>query len=398
MRTSPPRRVAVNVISGALGAGKTTAINHLLAQRPEGERWAVLVNEYGEIGVDAALLADAAERPGVHLREVAGGCICCSAGIMFHMSLVLLLARRPDRLLIEPTGLATLSGVLQALHEEGIRSSVEIRSIITLVDPTLLEKDLTLVQTRDQLAHADIVLANRCDRASAADLEAFSERVAPHCRPGTHIARVREGQVPIGMLDLIRRERFEVPRPSGDGTSTSPESFTGGRDRGHGSSPHVHPAHVHPDHGEHHDHAHPVSGEDDARVPIRMRRHRSPLATTVGWTLRGDILLDADRLRGWMARARGSSERTRLKAVVHTDRGWWACNFSDGSEEERPARSRADTRIELIAPGAQALDVDALDAALRACLLPLPATAEPPCPSTSTRPSRSPVRSRPASR
>ena len=105
------KRIPINLIAGTLGVGKTTAINHLLAQRPEGESWAVLVNEYGQVGLDAALL----ETEGVEIREVAGGCICCSAGFMFEVSLLLLLQRAPDRLIIEPTGLATLSGILDML-------------------------------------------------------------------------------------------------------------------------------------------------------------------------------------------------------------------------------------------------------------------------------------------
>ena len=118
-RPRPP--IPVNIISGPLGVGKTTTINQLLAQRPSNERWAVLVNEYGLVGLDAALLEsspDNARRPSVEIREVAGGCICCSAGFMFDMSLVLLLQRRPDRLLIEPTGLAALSGILNTLDFE----------------------------------------------------------------------------------------------------------------------------------------------------------------------------------------------------------------------------------------------------------------------------------------
>ena len=81
----PP--IPVNVIAGPLGVGKTTVINHLLQSRPPGERWAVLVNEYGLIGLDAALMEDTTESggsAGVEIREVAGGCICCTAGIRLN--------------------------------------------------------------------------------------------------------------------------------------------------------------------------------------------------------------------------------------------------------------------------------------------------------------------------
>lgn len=118
-----------------MGVGKTTTINHLLGQRPADQRWAVLVNEYGLVGLDAALLAGESRSTDVDIREVAGGCICCSAGFMFEASLVLLLQRRPDRLLIEPTGLAALSGILDTLAHPSLRDAVDLRSVVCLLDP-----------------------------------------------------------------------------------------------------------------------------------------------------------------------------------------------------------------------------------------------------------------------
>ena len=94
--------IAVNIVCGPLGVGKTTSINHLLKNRPSDEYWAVLVNEYGLIGLDAALMEPTSEHGAadVEIREVSGGCICCSAGTMFSVSLRLLLQKQPDRLLI----------------------------------------------------------------------------------------------------------------------------------------------------------------------------------------------------------------------------------------------------------------------------------------------------------
>ena len=118
------------------------------------EKWAILVNEYGLIGLDAALLhqkSNATEQNGVEIKEVVGGCICCSAGFMFKVSLVLLLQRRPDRLLIEPTGLAALSGILDTLDQPRIRASVDIQSIICLMDPTRLTESLEREEIRDQI-------------------------------------------------------------------------------------------------------------------------------------------------------------------------------------------------------------------------------------------------------
>ena len=109
--------IPTNIISGFLGTGKTTAIGNLLSQKPNDERWAVLVNEFGEVGVDASLIKAGRPVEGeIFLSEVPGGCMCCSNGLPMQIALNQLLARaRPHRLLIEPTGLGHLEEVIGIL-------------------------------------------------------------------------------------------------------------------------------------------------------------------------------------------------------------------------------------------------------------------------------------------
>ena len=98
--------IETNIITGFLGAGKSTAILNLLEQKPDNERWAVLVNEFGEVGIDGGMLAGNSDS-GVYIREVPGGCMCCAAGLPMQMAMNMLLARaKPTRLIIEPTGLS----------------------------------------------------------------------------------------------------------------------------------------------------------------------------------------------------------------------------------------------------------------------------------------------------
>ena len=98
--------VPTNIITGFLGVGKTSTILHLLKNKPGRERWAVLVNEFGEIGIDGSLVEGRhGYEQGVVVREVPGGCMCCAAGLPMQVALNQLLVKaRPDRLLIEPTG------------------------------------------------------------------------------------------------------------------------------------------------------------------------------------------------------------------------------------------------------------------------------------------------------
>ncbi len=99
--------IPTNIITGALGVGKTTLIQSLLKNKPKNEKWAILVNEFGEVGIDGAMLTGAASHAAaqdIFIKEVPGGCMCCTSGLPMQIALNLLLAQaKPDRLLIEPT-------------------------------------------------------------------------------------------------------------------------------------------------------------------------------------------------------------------------------------------------------------------------------------------------------
>lgn len=159
--------VPTNIISGFLGVGKTTAILHLLAHKPSNESWAVLVNEFGEIGIDGSLLSGQySEEKGVFIREVPGGCMCCTAGLPMQIALNQLLSRaKPDRLLIEPTGLGHPLEVLQVLLSEHYQDVLAVQKIVTLVDARKLtdQRYIEHETFNQQIAIADIIVGNKED-------------------------------------------------------------------------------------------------------------------------------------------------------------------------------------------------------------------------------------------
>lgn len=162
-----------NLITGFLGSGKTTTILHLLANKPQDEIWAVLVNEFGEIGIDGALLADS----GALLKEIPGGCMCCVNGLPMQVGLNTLLRQgKPDRLLIEPTGLGHPKQILDLLTSEVYQPWIDLKATLCLLDPRqLLDLKVATNQNfQDQLAAADIIIANKQDHADTASLEALS--------------------------------------------------------------------------------------------------------------------------------------------------------------------------------------------------------------------------------
>ena len=163
----PISAVPTNIITGFLGAGKTSTILHLLKTKPEQERWAVLVNEFGEIGIDGSLLeSHHSEQHGVYIREVPGGCMCCTAGLPMQVALAQLLRRaKPDRLLIEPTGLGHPQEVLQTLKSENFQGVLSIGKVITVVDARQLsDRRYAEHETfQQQIAIADIIVGNKSD-------------------------------------------------------------------------------------------------------------------------------------------------------------------------------------------------------------------------------------------
>jgi len=201
----PTSRVPTNIITGFLGAGKTSTILHLLKSKPSHERWAVLVNEFGEIGIDGALFeGQYSEQQGVYIREVPGGCMCCTAGLPMRVALAQLLRKaKPDRLLIEPTGLGHPREVLQTLYDENFQSVLAIQNIVTLVDARHLSdsryaKHETFQQ---QIAIADIVVGNKQDLYSEEDKAALVAYLGEYSLGDIKLIFTEQGVIEPPLLD-----------------------------------------------------------------------------------------------------------------------------------------------------------------------------------------------------
>ncbi|WP_342324378.1 GTP-binding protein [Kosakonia sp. BYX6] len=198
-----------NLITGFLGSGKTTSILHLLANKDPQEKWAVLVNEFGEIGIDGALLADS----GALLKEIPGGCMCCVNGLPMQVGLNTLLRKgKPDRLLIEPTGLGHPKQILDMLNAAVYEPWIDLRATLCLLDPRQLldEKALTNENFRDQLAAADIIVANKQDRATAQSQQALEKWWAEFGGDRLQVTAT-QGVIDGDLLDLPRRNMRELP-------------------------------------------------------------------------------------------------------------------------------------------------------------------------------------------
>ena len=351
------KKIPVNIIAGPLGVGKTTAINHLLRSRPDGERWAILLNEFGLVGLDAALLeapTEPGQPQGVEIREVAGGCICCSAEIMFDMSLVLLLQHRPDRLLIEPTGLAAVSGILDTLDRKGICDAVDVRSVICMLDPGRLDQDTGREEVKDQVEAADVLLANRSDLATVEEQEKFQTFARSWFPAKRHVDVIEAGRINPAWLDLVAHRDTPAHR-AGYQHSTD------------------HDHHHHHDHGHANDPVDLVSLDQGvAAQDIVQRVHQSSVASTIGWICRKDLVFDSDRIIKWLEKLAHLPGSRRVKAVLRTPDGWWGFNVINGVREVRPSSYRRDSRMEVVVEGGEIPDPTALEQELRACFSAFP--------------------------
>ena len=160
-------QIPTNIITGFLGVGKTTVIQKLLSQKPIEERWAVLVNEFGEVGIDSNLFSSAnGHQGGVTIRQVPGGCMCCANGLPMQMALNLLLQEsKPHRLLIEPTGLGHPKEVLAILSGGYYREVLNLQATLSLVDARKI-KDSRYTSNdtfNQQIEIAEVVIANKAD-------------------------------------------------------------------------------------------------------------------------------------------------------------------------------------------------------------------------------------------
>lgn len=185
-------KAVVNVLAGAFGAGKTTAIRALLEAQPK-TRWAVVVNDFGPAGIDARTLADLAP-----VREVLGACVCCAAGPLLPITLVRLLREvRPERLLLEPSGAADLAALLDQLSHPGLAAHLERRATILLEDPTLPLQPAALARREV----AEVLVASRADLTSPQVLERWARGAAELWPPRT-VGFSRHGQLDPAWLDL----------------------------------------------------------------------------------------------------------------------------------------------------------------------------------------------------
>jgi G3E family GTPase len=322
-------RTPTHIITGFLGSGKTSTVLHLLGQRPAHEHWAVLVNEFGEVGIDRALIEGHAHSQGnVTVLEVPGGCMCCAASpLVFVMLSELLGKQQLDRLLVEPSGLGHPVEVLELLQSPSFCDVLSVQKIVTIVDARLLEderhtEDPTFNQ---QVSIADVLVGNKRDLYRPGDERHLIKYAAEHAQFNATVQFTS-----LGALDL--------------------SSLLGPCDA-RASHAHTH-----------------------ATIPQSIDMTTAPIPEC-GW-LRAENQAEGIRSVGWRFTPSWIFSRRRVidflrgiaahrnKAVVVTDEGVFGYNRSSEALMEVELDECLESRVEIIAPNIN----DAWEAQLFACV------------------------------
>ncbi|WP_416666415.1 CobW family GTP-binding protein [Egbenema bharatensis] len=189
--------VPVSVITGYLGAGKTTLLNRLLTQE-HGKKVAVIVNEFGEVGIDSQLIIDADEE----ILEMNNGCICCTVRSDLIRIFNSLIEKQDkfDYLVIETTGLADPAPVIQSFFmDEVMRSKTQLDAVITVVDAKHIWGHWDSDEVQEQIAFADVILLNKTDLVSPEQLDELEQRI----RSMTGFAKIYRTQNSDVSMDAI---------------------------------------------------------------------------------------------------------------------------------------------------------------------------------------------------
>ncbi len=251
-------QVPVTVLTGYLGAGKTTLLNRILSEQ-HGQKFAVIVNEFGEIGIDNDLIVGADEE----VFEMNNGCICCTVRGDLIRILEGLMKRRGkfDAIIVETTGLADPAPVAQTFFvDQDVQDRARLDAIVTVADAKWLSDRLKdAPEAKNQIAFADVIILNKTDLVTDGELREVEARIRG-INPYAKLHRTTRCQVPLDAV--LGRNAFDLDRI----LEIEPE-FLNADDHDHDHHDHGH------DHGHHHDHGHGLKAYHDEEMQSVSFRH-----------------------------------------------------------------------------------------------------------------------------
>jgi G3E family GTPase len=271
-----PAKIPVTVLTGYLGAGKTTLLNRILSE-PHGKKFAVIVNEFGEIGIDNELIVNADEE----VFEMNNGCICCTVRGDLVRIIDGLMRRKGkfDAIIVETTGLADPAPVAQTFFmDEQVGAKTKLDAVVTVADAKWLKERLKdAPEVKNQIAFADVILINKTDLVSPAELNEIEARIRA-INPYARLHRTERAKIDIA--EVLGRNAFDLDRI----LDIEPAFLEVEEEH----------AHTH-EHGHEHDHSH---GGHDHVVHHGLKHYHDEDMQSVA--LRTDKPLNPDKFFPWV--------------------------------------------------------------------------------------------------
>ena len=278
-------KIPVTVLTGYLGAGKTTLLNRILSE-PHGKRYAVIVNEFGEIGIDNDLVVGVDEE----VFEMNNGCICCTVRGDLIRILEGLMKRkgRFDAIIVETTGLADPAPVAQTFFvDEDVKEAARLDAVVTLADAKWLSARLKdAPEAKNQIAFADVIVLNKTDLVTPEELREVEARIRA-INPYAKLHKAVNANVPLDAV--LARNAFDLERI----LEIEPEFLNVVDEHDHAHDHHGHDhGHHHHDHGHSHDHGH------DHGKGHGLKHYHDEDMQSVAITIDGDV--DPARFMPWL--------------------------------------------------------------------------------------------------
>lgn len=339
------QNTACHLVMGFLGSGKTSFINACIAQFKADKKWAILVNEAGQIGIDEKLFASSDE---LAIRQVVGGCICCTSQLPLQIALARLTSEhRPDCLWIEPTGLAHPKELIEQLSQPHWQTALSLKSAISIVNARQWQ-DIRYRENDGYQSHVrfcDVVVVNRFSELNHDEknqLEQWLTELNPTAQIFWQSGQDFDNATITTLANLLdkpsqvlaNRKNYQQVSLTGFIKPKTTVSLSQAD-----------------------------TTENAQTLPFRYHDKQVDYQI-VGWRLPADWTVDMASLMNWLLIINGWQ---RIKAVVHTPTDWQRLNFTPDSLDMLTCEPQVDNRLEVIVlDNAVTLDFEALDKQLMA--------------------------------